>query len=206
MEAAMPGSPMTTVANVTRVSFASPPASLLNLPPSCAGVKAPPTPAELIADETGDDGANFANAFNGPGTDNSCRVTLRVVDAKTMAPIPHVQVAIDTTYNQNDPNPPHYNYGVGANGIMTFSGGGLHEITSTVHNGVVALNNLPSYFNLDVNVIEQPGRTSVSGLVYKQCFSPDQVLLWIVKDRGQPDESSDVLWVKGGRLAVPPSH
>jgi hypothetical protein len=129
-----------------------------------------------------------------------------VVDAKTITPISNVQVAIDTTYNQNDPNPPHYTYGAGNDGRMTFAGGGLHEITNTVHNGVVVLNNLPSYFNLDVNVVEQPGRASSSGLVYRQCFAPRQVLLWVINDRGKSTESSDVIWVKSGKYAAPPSH
>ncbi len=153
-EASMPGGQPMILANVIKVSFAPPPASLLSLPPACAGVKAPPSPQELIADETSDDGANYVSAYTGPGSAKTCQVILHVVDAKTMAPVSHVQVAIDTTYNQNDPNPPHYTYGVGDNGIMTFAGGGLHEITSTVHNGVAVLDNLPSYFNLDVNVVE----------------------------------------------------
>jgi hypothetical protein len=204
-EASMPGGQPMVTTNVTKVSLAPPPMSLLNLPPICAGVKAPPTPEEKFADETGDNGSNYVSAYNGPGSAKTCQVILKAVDAKTMTPIPNVQVAIDTTYNQNDPNPPHYTYGVGNDGRMTFAGGGLHEITNTVHNGVVALNNLPSYFNLDVNVVEQPGRASSSGLVYRQCFAPRQVLLWVINDRGKSTESSDVLWVKSGKNAAPPT-
>lgn len=205
-EANMPGSAPMVTANVTKVSFSPPPASLLNLPPICAGVKAPPTPQETFADETGDDGANYVSAYLGPGSKNACQVLLRVVDAKTLAPITHVQAAIDTSYNQDDPNPPHYNFGVGTDGTMTFAGGGLHEITSTMHNGIAVLNNLPPYFNLVVNVVELPGHASGTGLIYKQCFAARQVLYWIIKDRGQADQSSDVLWVKGGKFAVPPTH
>lgn len=206
VEAGMPGGQPMVSTNITKVSLAPPPMSLLNLPPICAGVKTPPTPAELIADETGDSAANYVSAYTGPGSRNTCQVTLRVVDAKTITPVSNVQVAIDTTYNQDDPNPPHYTYGVGNDGRMSFAGGGLHEITNTVHNGVVVLNNLPSYFNLDVNVVEQPGRASSSGLVYRQCFAPKQVLLWVIKDRGKSTESSDVLWVKSGKYAASPAH
>jgi len=202
-DAAMPGAQPMTFANVTKLSLAPPPMSILNLPPICAGVEPAPTPEEKFADETGDSGSNYASAWNGPGSAKTCQVILKAVDAKTMAPIPHIQVAIDTTYNQNDPNPPHYTYGVGNDGRMTFAGGGLHEITNTAHNGVVLLNNLPPYFNLDVNVVEQPGRANTSGLVYRQCFAPKQVLLWVIKDRGKPNESSDVLWVKSGKNAAP---
>ncbi len=205
-EASMPGGPPMVTTNVTKVSVAPPPMSLMNLPPICAGVKAPLTPEEKFAEETGDDGSNYVTAYTGPGSAKTCQVILRVVDAKTMTPISKVQVAIDTTYNQNDPNPPHYTYGVRNDGTMSFAGGGLHEITNTVHNGAAVLNNLPPYFNLDVNVVEQPGRASSSGLVYRQCFAPRQVLLWVVNDRGKSTESSDVMWVKSGKNVAPPPH
>jgi len=202
MEAGMAGSPMSPMANVTKLSLAPPPMSLFNLPPSCAGVKAPPTPQEIIADETGDDPANFVSAYNGPGSAKTCSVVMRVVDAKTMAPIPRIQVAIDTTYKQE--NPPHYVMGVGDNGTTSYSGGGVHEITNTVRNGVVNLNNLPSYFMMAVNVIET-GHSGGFGLFYRQCFAPKQVLLFLVRDRGTSAESFDALWVKSGKYAAPPT-
>ena len=204
LEAAMPNAPMTTMIDVTKLSLAPPPASLLNLPPSCAGVKAPPTPAEIIADETGDDAANYVTAYSGPYSEDSCQVTLHVVDAKTLAPITsRVQVAIDTTYKQD--NPPHYDMGQHDDGSETFSGGGIHEITSAVHNGVVSLGPVPNYFMLNANVVE-PGHGGTLGLVYRKCFASKQVLLWVVKDRGTATESTDALWVKGGKFAAPPSH
>jgi hypothetical protein len=205
-QASAPGGQPTVITNVTKVSLAPPPLSLLNLPPICAGVEPAPTPEEKFANETGDTGSNYVSAYNGPGSAKTCVVILKAVDAKTMTPIPNIQVAIDTTYNQNDPNPPHYTCGVGNDGRMSFAGGGLHEITNTAHNGVLVLNNLPSYFNLDVNVVEQPGRANSSGLIYRQCFAPRQVLLWVISDRGKSTESSDVLWVKSGKNAAPPTH
>jgi hypothetical protein len=191
-----------TMVNITKVSFAAPSASLFVLPASCAGVKPPPTPADLIADETGDDPANYVNGMYGPGSTNSCSVVLRVVNAKTMTPITHIQVAIDTTYNQD--NPPHYESGVHNDGTETFSGGGIHEITNLVHNGMVRLGNPPAYFMLDVNII-RPNHGSGEGLVYRQCFAPTTVLLDVVKDYGQPTESSDFLWVKAGKFATAPA-
>ena len=194
--------PMTMI-NITKVSFVTPPASLFVLPAACAGVKPPPTAAQLIADETGDDAANYVNGNYGPGSQNSCNVVLRVVQAKTMTPITHIQVAIDTTYNQD--NPPHYESGVSNDGTETFSGGGIHEITSQVHNGVVSLGTPPAYFMLNVNLI-QPNHGSGEGLVYRQCFAPTTVLLYVVKDYGQQDESSTPLWVKSGKYATPPAN
>jgi hypothetical protein len=198
----MPGAQPMTMANVTKVTLAPPPMSLLSLPPSCAGVKAPPTPAELIAEETGDSGANYVSAFNGPGSANNCQVTMRVVDARTMMPVSHIQVAIDTAYKQD--NPPHYETGVHNDGTVSFSGGGIREITNTVHNSVVTLGSLPPYFMLDVNLI-RPGHGDGMGLVYRQCFAPKQVLLYVVRDHGKSTESVDALWVKSGKYAATPS-
>ena len=111
-----PGGPMQTMVDITKVSFATPAVSLFALPAVCAGVKPPPTAAELIADETGDDAANYVSAFTGPGSKDSCNVVLRVVKAKTMTPLMPIQVGLDTQYDQNDPNPPHYEFGVADSG------------------------------------------------------------------------------------------
>jgi hypothetical protein len=198
-----PGAPMQTLVDITKVSFATPPASVFALPAACGGVNPAPSPTELIAAETGDDPANYVNGLYGPGSKNSCSVVLRVVNAKTMTPITHIQVAIDTTYNQD--NPPHYESGLHNDGTQTFSGGGIHEITNMVHNGAVSLGTPPAYFMLDVNLIE-PGHAASSGLIYRQCFAPTTVLLYVVKDYGQSSESGDFLWVKAGKYAGPPAH
>ena len=202
VQVSSPGAAAMTMVNVTRASFVTPAASLFALPASCAGVKPPPSAADLIAAETGDDPANYVNGMYGPGSKNSCSVVLRVVNAKTMTPITHIQVAIDTSYNVD--NPPHYESGVHNDGTETFSGGGIHEITNMVHNGVVSLGTPPAYFMLDVNLI-RPGHGSGEGLVYRQCFAPTTVLLDVVKDYGGPTESSDFLWVKAGKYAAPPA-
>lgn len=200
-----PGAAPANLIDITKVSLAPPPASVFVLPAKCAGVKPPPTPAQLIADETGDDPGNYVTAFTGPGSKNSCNVVLRVVQAKTMTPLTNLQVAIDTQYDQNDPNPPHYNFGVADSGRETFSGGHLHEITTGIHNGVVSLGTPPSYFNLVVNAVH-PGHSGGPGLIYRQCFAPTTVLLFIYKNYGESNESVDALWVKSGKYAAPPAR
>jgi hypothetical protein len=205
-EMSAPGAAPMRVIDVTKVSFAAPAASLFALPAVCTGVKPPPTPAELIADETGDDAANYVSAFTGPGSKDNCDVVLRVVQAKTMTPLTNVQVAIDTQYDQNDPNPPHYEFGVGNDGTETFAGGHLHQITTGIHDGVVDLgSSLPAYFNMVVNAVH-PGHSGGSGLFYRQCFAPTTVLLFLYKDYAQSGESVDALWVKSGKYATPPAH
>jgi hypothetical protein len=201
-----PGAPLMTIVDITSLSLAAPDPALFVLPPECASQKPQRTPAQLITDETGDDPANFVSAFTGPGSKIECDVVLRVVQAKTMAPLADVQVAIDTQYDQNDPNPPHYEFGVGNDGTETFAGGHLHQVTAGIHNGVVDLgNSLPPYFNMVVNAVH-PGHSGGPGLIYRQCFAPTTVLLFLYKDYGQADESVDALWVKAGRYAKPPAR
>ncbi len=198
----MPNGSSMNVADITKVQIGPQPASLFALPAACAGVKPPPSPAELIADETGDDAANYVNGMYGPGSKNMCSVVLRVVNAKTMTPITKIQVAIDTNIYP-DSAPPSYTFGVAEDGTTSYSGGHVLEITNRVHNGVVRLGNPPDHFQLGVNVI-QPRRGGSMGLIYRQCFSPTTVLLDVVKDYGQADQSQDLLWVKSGKYATPP--
>ena len=186
-----------TMADVKKVVLGPPPASAIALPAACAGQKAEPTEEERIAAETGEPASNFVNAIYGPGSKNSCSVVLRVLRAGSMTPITSgFQVAIDPTYDQD--HPPSYDFGVHTDGSQTYSGGGVREITSQIHNGMVRIDNPPPYFNFDVNVYK-PGSAGGMGLIYRQCFAPTTVLLYIAKDSG-----GDYLWVKSGKYATPP--
>jgi hypothetical protein len=200
VEALMPGSTTpTTMIDIRKVSLVAPPASLFVPPPTCAGVKPPPSTAELIAEETGDNPANYVKAA-GPGSPSSCSIVLKVVQAKTMTPVTNIQVAIDTTYKED--NPPHYVFGVRDDGSQSYSGGGIREITNMVHNGVVRLGTPPAVFGLGVNHI-RPGHAGSAGIMYRQCFAPTTVLLYVVKDIDTPNENADWLYVKSGKYATP---
>jgi hypothetical protein len=162
-----------------------------------------PTTAALVADETGDNPANYINGSFGPASLNSCNVVLHVVQARTMAPVENVQVAIDTKYSRDDADPPEYSVKVRADGMESFVGGHVRDVTKKVHSGVVSLGSLPAYFMLGVNVM-QPGRASNMELVYRRCFAPTTVLLYVVKDDGESEQQSgDFLWVKPGSHADP---
>jgi hypothetical protein len=189
--------------DLTKVSFAAPAASLFVLPAACAGVKPPPTPAELIAAETGDSAANWVNGSYGPGSTNSCSIVVHVVAAKTMAPLNRkYQAAIDTTYDQNSPTPPHYEFGAAEDGTTTYSGAGLHEITNQIRNGVLRIDNPPAYFMFGVYV-PMPHRAGNVNLVYRQCFGPVTALYWVVKNPDSPDDGGDWLYAKAGKYAAP---
>lgn len=199
-----PGTPPMAMVDVRKVSFTPPPPSLFTLPAGCASVKAPLTPAEVIAAETGDSGDNFVNASYGPGSKDTCSIVVRVVAAKTMAPISRPwQAAIDTTYNVD--NPPAYNFGVGEDGTATFSGGGLHEITSQIHNDMLRIDHPPPYFNLSMNVV-QPGHGAGLGLIYRQCFAPVTMLYYVLKEPSDPDQGADFLYAKSGKYAAVPAR
>jgi len=197
-----PGAPLTYMVDIRSVSLALPPASVFALPPACAGVKPPPTPAELIAAETGDDAANYVNDY-GPGSKNSCSIIIRVVAAKTMAPVTRRwQAAIDTTFDEA--NPPAYTFGVGDDGTSTFSGGHIHEITSQIHNDMLRIDNPPQAFNLALNVM-QPHRGTADTTIYRQCFAPVTMLYYIMKDPTDIGAGADFLYAKAGKYAAVPA-
>ena len=201
-----PGAAMLTMVNIVHVSFAPPAPTLFTLPAYCAPYKAPPTPAELMAAETGDNGANWVNAIYGPGSKNSCSILVHVVAAKTMAPLNRkFQAGIDTTYNQDDPTPPHYVFGVGEDGTSTYAGGGLHEITNQIRNYTIRIDNPPAYFNFGIN-IPTPHRGASVGLIYRQCFAPVTNLYYVIKDRANPADGGDWLYAKAGKYATTPPH
>jgi hypothetical protein len=201
-----PGGTLQPLIDIKKVSFATPLPSILALPAPCAGVQPPPTPAELIADETGDSAANYVNAIYGPGSKNTCSIVLHVVAAKSMAPLNRrYQVAIDTTYNQDASPPPSYTFGVGDDGAATVSGGGLHEITNQIRNGILRIDNPPAYFNLSLN-IPTPHHGAGMALIYRQCFAPVTNLYYVVKDPADLGKGADFLYAKAGKYAATPAN
>jgi hypothetical protein len=123
-----------------------------------------------------------------------------------MAPVTRRwQAAIDTTYNQDNPTPPHYEFGTGRDGSSTFAGGGIHEITSQIHNDMLRIDNPPAYFNLATNVV-QPGHGTGIGLVYRQCFAPVTMLYYVMKDPNDIGAGADFLYAKAGKYAAVPTH
>lgn len=194
--------PVMTLADIRKVSFAPPAASLFALPPACASAHPPPTAAELIAAETGDSADNWVSAAT-PGSKDNCTVVVRVVQAKTMEPVTRkLQMAIDTSIKVN--SPPPYTFGVGEDGTATYSGGGVHEVTNFVRNGTLRIPNPPPYFMLGVN-IPTPHIGAELNLIYRQCFAPTTVLYRIVNDVNDPQKGGDWLWAKAGKYATVPA-
>jgi hypothetical protein len=121
-----------------------------------------------------------------------------------MAPVTRRwQAAIDTTYDQNNPTPPDYEFGVGTDGTATFSGGGIHDISGQIHNDMLRIDNPPAYFNLALNVVT-PGHGTGEGLVYRQCFGPVTMLYYVLKDPNGAD--GELIYAKSGKYAAVPAR
>lgn len=199
---AMGSEPPKVIIEVKRFTTASPAASLFVLPTGCAAAaNAPkiPTEAERIAAETGGNATDFANAIYGPGSKASCTVLFRVVRAGSMQPVTtRFQVALDRTVDVD--HPAHYVMGLSTEGVVTYSGGGLREVTSQLRNGVLRIDSVPSIFYLAV-AFGKGGEAG--GNMYRQCVAPETVLLYVVKNPDKLSDGGDFLWVKSGKYATP---
>jgi hypothetical protein len=199
VQMSQPGGAMRTVSEVMEVSLTPPPPSIFAIPTSCAAAAAP-TEEEKLAALTGGNLQDFVKAIYGPGSKNACAVLYRVVKAGTMEPIiSGFQVAVDLNV-ATEPTP-SYSIGVSQSGHATFSGGGLHEITSQTHNGVFRIDHAPAQFELET-AFGNPGDAQAN--IYLQCFAPQTVLLYVVKNPAKITDGSEWLWVKSGKYATIP--
>ncbi|HKE22828.1 MAG TPA: hypothetical protein VKB88_10585 [Bryobacteraceae bacterium] len=189
-----------TILEVKQAAFARPAASIFAIPPSCAAALAAPTPpteAERIAAETGGNPEEFLNAVTSQSSPNSCTVLFRVVHAGSMQPIAGgFQLAIDTAYDID--HPPHYVTGVSPEGHLTYSGGGITEVTAQLQQGAYRIDNAPKSFYLDLG-FGRGGESSA--LIHRQCFGPQTMLLLVVKNHQKLSDGADWLWVKSGKYA-----
>ncbi len=191
-----------TMIERTQFRAGPPPAEIFAIPASCQALAdAPPVPteAERIAAETGSDAADFVSPTMAVPSPNSCTVLFRVVRAGSMQPIAtRIQVAVDLTLDIE--HPPHYVIGVGD--YATFAGGGLHEVTRELQNGVLRIDNAPQYFEMHV-FLGKGGDNSAT--LHRQCAGPQTVLLFVARNPDKQGEGGDWLWVKSGKYStVPP--
>jgi hypothetical protein len=183
-----------TIIEIKRFSLAKPPASLFAIPARCGG--GPPTRSERTAAETGGKEGEFVDAIRAQSSPTTCPVVFRVVRAGTMTPITGgFQLAIDRTADENSAS--HYSFGSTSDGHMTFSGGGLREVTGQVQNGTMHFPGPPAQFYLEVGF----GKGGSGGaLIHRQCFGSPSVLLLVVNPENMT-AGADWLWVKSGKFA-----
>jgi hypothetical protein len=193
-----PNAATQVLAEIKQATFARPPATVFAMPASCAAAAPPPpTMEEQLAADTAGHVADYSSALQEKPSPNSCSVNIRAVKAGSLEPITSgFQIAIDTTYKVEDR--PHYTMGVGDNGIESFSGGGLHELTGQLHNGALRIDNVPPYFY----VMTHFGKGGdESALVYRQCLGPTAVLVILVRDPSDLAKGGEFLWAKSGKFA-----
>jgi len=202
-----PGGAATTIIETKEFSFAKPPASLFVLPALCANAGTPPppppTPDQHFAAETGDAGGSFVDATLPPNSPDSCTMAMRFVKAGTMQPLSDFQVALDLQYDLE--KPPHYVMGGSPSGRTVFSGGHLKEYTPQLQNGVLRIPNVPPYFDFEIT-FAGGNKGAGSSLIYRRCFGPQTVLLYVVKNPDDLSQGADAIWVKSGKFAAVPAH
>lgn len=191
---------------VTSVSFSAPAASVFGIPTRCGGegeVTSNDTAeaaggSDEIASLTGGDSKDYVNAMTGPPSARSCTVDFRVVKAGTLAPVAGtLQVAADLKLGSE--TNPHYTIDTGENGRLTFSGGGLHEILAQPNRAFRIDAAVPETFEMDV---EFGDAGSAAARIYRQCFAPKTVLLFVVRDPRNPSAGGAWLWAKSGQFAT----
>lgn len=200
-----PGAAPMTMVEVKSVDLAPPPASIFALPAKCTAAQ--PASAlrmsdvdQKIAEFTGGDPGQYEDGIYPPSSKDSCTVVFRVVRAGTMEPVTSgFQVALDMDI-ATEPAP-HYRFGVGQNGHTSFSGGGLHEVTPQMRDGVLRIENPPAEFHVET-ALGNGGQGSAN--IYRRCFGPETVLLYVVKNPANIMDGTEWLWVKSGRYATAP--
>lgn len=203
-----------TVLEVTDVDMASPPGSVFEPPAACANAAStPPTMEEQLARLTGGKPEDFVAANVPPAAPaptaadstaadstapappallSQCTVVFRVVRAGSMMPVTSgFQTAIDLTVDSH--HIPAYTIGIGPEGYATFEGGGLHEVTHDFRDGALNIVNPPAQFEIDT---EFGDAGAGHALIYRQCFAPQTMLVFVVKNPGRLADGGQWLWLK----------
>lgn len=166
-----------TLAEIKELSLAKPPASVFAVPAACTKAAAAPAAVTGMAKIAADSGlknpADYADATQPPASasSNSCTVLFKIVRAGTLEAAPTAfALGLDVDQNSTGQYPP------GANGARF--AGTMKDVTAQYRNGVLRIDNAPPHFLIDA----QTRNGGASGMMYRQCFQPQTVLMLIVKD------------------------
>jgi hypothetical protein len=136
--------------------------------------------SKRIAEETGGGPEDYANASVLPkdSFSHACTILFRVVHAGTMAPITGgFSIGLSRDRDQSGTPP---------------------DVTSQFRNGVLRIENPPRQFSLSYSFAQGGGG---SADIATQCFSPQTVLLLVIKNTQNVTEGADFLFAKSGRYA-----
>ena len=181
MTATPAGAATKVLSEITQLSLAAPSDALFKTPPSCdaaANAPAPPTEDAETAKLTNDAASNYARAILGPDGKDSCTIVYKVVQAGTMKPVaPTFTVSVD----------------------IGNVGGARHKLSPNGGPGVYRIANIPPNFTLETDFGDSAGDSFA--LIHRQCFGPETVLLYVVKNPAKATDGGDYLWVKSGKYA-----
>jgi hypothetical protein len=176
----VPGAAPKVFSEFTALSLAAPDAALFKIPPTCTAPAVDTVALSVdaeIAKLTNDDPHNYVRAVYSADGPDSCNVTYKVVQAGTMKPIPPtLSVKVDI-------------------------GGAMHPLVSPTHNGVYRIPNVPPNFNIETSFGDSSGDSFA--LIHRQCFGPETVLLYVIKNPAKATDGGDYYWVKSGKYAAP---
>ena len=187
-----------TILEVTDISLTEPAPAIFALPSSCsAAATETPSPEQQIAVLMGGNAQDYVDAVHGPASTTVCAISFRIVHAGTLIPITKgFQLGFDAAINTT--HPATYTIGMTPEGEVEFKGGGLHEVTGDLSDGVLHIDNPPSEFELDA---EFGNSGAGHALVYRQCFGPQMTLLFVVRNPTRLSDGGAWLWVKSGKYA-----
>ncbi len=138
------------------------------------------TTLKRIAEETGGGPEDYASASVLPkdSFSHACTIFFRVVHAGTMAPISGgFSIGLS-----RDPD----------------ASGTPPDVTSQFRNGVLRIENPPRQFSLSYSFAEGGGGGAD---IATQCFSPQTVLLLVIKNTQNVTEGADLVFAKSGKYA-----
>lgn len=173
----------TALLEVKSASFAKPPDSVFQVPPSCAADNGPKVDPD------------FAVATTPPASAESCVVWVRVVNSKLETITSGFHMGIDLAINQQ--HPADHKVGMGPDGRPVFGGGNIRDMTGQFKDGVLRLGRIGPMFDIETAWDNNAG--FASGMMYRQCFGPATTLLMVVKDPTALGKGVDWRWDKKGK-------
>ena len=163
---------------IKAVKVGKPDPSIFQPPATCKAQPPMKTETEQISEVTGGHGQDYANAIlpPNPASTNSCTVLFKVVHSGSLQPMTsgfRVKLGLSQDTSQNP----------------------TRDVTSQMQNGVLRIDDAPPHFSIDVDF----SNGASSGLIYRQCFQSQTVLLLLVKGPSDPQGAPDWLWSKTGK-------
>jgi hypothetical protein len=173
LEMSAPNTPKrTTIIEVKEFSAAKPPAALFIAPAACLQAAAGAPPSDL---------ERYAKETGGAQADFANAAQAPDPPSPDSCTVLFRAVAAGTMQTVTG-------YKITIDGVAK---------TADLRSGVLRIDNAPKQFNLDLTT----ANSGSTALIYRQCPSPQSVLLMVLKNADNWGEGADWIWVKSGKYA-----